>query len=87
MCSRSVAASAEFNIASILFCTAASKFGIRARTDSNLLQVVASPQKDKRSPVKSFYLCASPVFFRPCGKIETFATAHGPEKSGLPALN
>ena len=21
------------------------------------------------------YLCASPVFFRPCGKIETFATA------------
>ena len=35
---------------------------------------------NRNSPVKSFYLCASPVLFRPCGKIETFATAHGPGK-------
>ena len=47
----------------------------------NPLQVLAAPRKYRNSPVKSFYLCASPVFFRPCGKIETFATAHRPEKS------
>ena len=37
----------------------------------------AVPGKDART----FYLCANPVLFRPCGKIETFATSHGPEKS------
>ena len=36
----------------------------------------AVPSKDPTS----FYLCANPVFFRLCGKIATFATAHGQEK-------
>ena len=35
----------------------------------------AVPSKDPTS----FYLCVNPVFFRSCGKIETFATAHVPE--------
>ena len=47
------------------------------------LQVLAAPRKDRNSPVKSFYLCASAVFFRPCGKIETAATARGPEESNV----
>ena len=37
----------------------------------------AVPGQDART----FYLCANPVFLRLCGKIETFAMAHGPEKS------